>query len=221
MGNSGTNPPESEVGAIDPDEPQDAEGRVKRKRKKKTSRLLDSGRFLVKSGGKRLKDSSKFLVDGVRAALSAPAPLRDQVFDGWRAGHCELERVPLELDVLINRALGACTAACAANEVDALRQGEPVELPRIPLDGDRIEAVLQTLILLAMEACTRNMRVEVRLRRETGGVSVQISSPRMLELSPEEEETLDVVGEIVRAHGGEFDFERGQGTSFLLGLPTA
>ncbi|MEZ6185150.1 MAG: hypothetical protein R3F62_09100 [Planctomycetota bacterium] len=211
-------PPLPADAGADPAPEDSSDPRVKRK-KKKTGRLLESGKFLVKSGSQRLKDSSRFLVEGVRAALSAPTPLREQVFDAWRAGHCTLERVPLELEVLINRALGACTSACASQGVDALRAGEPVELPRIPLDGDRIEAVLQVLVLTAMEACTTNMRVEVRLRRETGGVSVQVSSPRMLEFSPEEDETLDVVGEIVRAHGGEFDVERGSGTSFLLGLP--
>jgi len=208
-------PPASDLGAVDDGDSGD--GRVRRKKKKKTGRLLESGRHLVKSA---LKDSSRFLVEGVRAALSAPTPLREQVLDGWRAGHCQLERVPLELDVLLNRALGACTAACAANEVDALRAGEPVELPRVPVDGDRVEAVIQSLILVAMDACSRGMRVELHLRREgEGGAAIQINSPRALEFSPEEEETLDVLREIVSAHGGELDVQRDHGTSFLVVLP--
>lgn len=150
-----------------------------------------------------LKDSGRYLLAGVKAALAGAQTPATFVVDAWRQGHKELHLDRVSLSQLLNICLARQTAGCAEKGVDLLLEhGEP--LPEARLDGGRVEAVLEIMLDTARHASAQNRAVRVRsmldgtLAVVTVYADIEGEPPSMAEGCG-----LWVVREIARAHGGE------------------
>lgn len=179
----------------------------------------------VKATAKRLlKDSGRFLLAGVKAALAGPTTPADFVLESWRQGQRDLDLEAVDLWQLVTDCLARHTAPCADKGVDLLlQQGAPA--PAVMVDRGRIEAVLHKALESARHACAQNRPLRVRVALEGGRAVVAIThevdgAPGFDEPS---EAVLEAAREVVAAHGGELTFERADGGSigFTLSLPAA
>lgn len=155
-----------------------------------------------------LKDSGRYLLAGVKAALSGAQTPATFVVDAWRQGHTELRLERTSLSQLLNVCLARQTAGCAEKGVDLLLEhGEP--LPEARLDAGRIEAVLEIVLDTARQASANNRAVRVRSMIDGSHAIITVYAdldgepPTMVEGS-----SLWVVRDMARAHGGELLAER-------------
>lgn len=188
-------------------------------------------RSSVASAAKRLlKDSGRYLLAGVKAALSGPATPADVVFDAWHHGQQELQLERASVGQLVTACLARHTGACAEKGVDLLlEQGEG--LPEAFVDAGHLEAVLEKVLEVAREACAHNRALRVRTGADTTGGRVVVTIQGDLDGPPPSEAggtALGIAREILVAHQGELRVERaGYGEAddnrigFTLVLPAA
>ena len=168
----------------------------------------------VASAARRLlKDSGRYLLAGVKAALAGAQTPATFVLDAWRQGENELRLERVSLSQLLNICLARQTAGCAEKGVDLLLEhGDP--LPESRLDPRRVEAVLEIMLDIARQASAQNRAVRVRSMLDgdqaviTVLADIEGQPPAVVEGSG-----LWLVREIARAHGGELLAERAPNTT--------
>lgn len=155
-----------------------------------------------------LKDSGRYLLAGVKAALAGAQTPATFVLDGWRQGHQDLRLERVSLSQLLNICLARQTAGCAEKGVDLLLEhGEP--LPEARLDPGRVEAVLEVMLDVARQSSAQNRAVRVRSMVDgshaviTVYADIEGEAPGLSDGSG-----LWIAREIARAHGGELLAER-------------
>lgn len=158
----------------------------------------------VASAARRLlKDSGRYLLAGVKAALAGAQTPATFVVDAWRQGHKDLHLERVSLSQALNVCLARQTAGCAEKGVDLLLEhGEP--LPEARLDGGRVEAVLEIMLDTARQASAQNRAV--RVRSMVDGTRAVITVYADIEGEPPamaDGSGLAIVREMARAHGGE------------------
>jgi hypothetical protein len=168
----------------------------------------EQGPSVASTARRLLKDSGRYLLAGVKAALAGAQTPATFVIDAWRQGHNELRLDRVSLSQLLNVCLARQTAGCAEKGVDLLLEhGEP--LPEARFDGARIEAVLEIMLDTARQSSANNRAMRVRstvdgnLAVVTVYSDIEGESPAMAEGS-----SLWTVREMARAHGGELVAER-------------
>ncbi|MCO5172259.1 MAG: hypothetical protein M9894_38670 [Planctomycetes bacterium] len=178
----------------------------------------------VKAAAKRiLKDSGRFLLAGVKAALAGPTTPSDFLLDAWRQGQHELHLEAVDLGQLVTGCLARHTSACADKGIDLLlQQGEQV--PRVMADRGYVEAVLDKALEAARNGCAQNRPLRVRLGHEGDRAWVAISGE--VDAAPAFDEppaALEAAGEVMAAHGGALVIDRAdpEQVSLVLRLPAA
>lgn len=168
-----------------------------------TESVAEPGPSVASTARRLLKDSGRYLLAGVKAALAGAQTPATFVIDAWRQGHTELRLDRVSLSQLLNVCLARQTAGCAEKGVDLLLEhGDP--LPEARLDGGRVEAVLEIMLDLARQSSANNRAV--RVRSMIDGSRAVITVYADLEGQPPamaEGSNLWTVREIARAHGGD------------------
>lgn len=186
-------------------------------------------RSSVASAARRLlKDSGRYLLAGVKAALAGPATAADVVFEAWLQGQRELRFERVTVGQLVTACLARHTPACAEKGVDLLLE-QAERVPDVFADPGHAEAALDKVLEVARQACAQNRALRVRTAVE-GEARVVISIHGVLEGPPpaeEERSPLAIAREVLAAHRGELRLERegegeaGGGIVFALVLPAA
>lgn len=189
----------------------------------------DERSSVAQSAKRLLKDSGRYLLAGVKAALAGPQTPADVVFDAWQQGRRELQLQRVPMGQLVTACLARHTGACAEKGVDLLlEQGE--RLPEVFADAGHLEAVLDKVIEVARDACAQNRALRVRTGIDTTGGRVVVSIQGDLDGPPPSESDgspLATSREVLSEHGGELRIERaGFGEAdtrigFTLVLPAA
>lgn len=187
-------------------------------------------RGTVAAAAKRLlKDSGRYLLAGVKAALAGPSTPADVVFDAWRQGRQELQLERASVARLVTACLARHTGACAEKGVDLLLE-QSERLPDAIVDAGHVDAVLEKVLEVARESCAQNRTLRVRTGVDTTGQRVVVTVQGDLDGPPPTEgdgSPLGIAREIALAHGGELRLERaGYGEAdthvgFTLVLPAA
>lgn len=154
-----------------------------------------------------LKDSSRFLLAGVRAALAEPVDATRETLDGWRRGERELVKEPFALARLLSDAMADVTVTCAQLGIDLLYE-QPAHQHDVPLDGKRVRAALEAILHAAMREFGQDTTIRVRIDQVDGRTAIEISAERAAceRLQARLGETdcdLFAAAEILAAHGAE------------------
>ncbi len=147
------------------------------------------------------------------------------------------ERVPVDLEALLENTLTFLTEKFSRRDVRVTRELEPT--PSALADPERLQQLFLNLFLNGVDAMPEGGELRVTLRPESGGVGIEIGdsgvgiAKRDLERIFEPFYTskaagkgsglgLTVVNGIVADHGGrvEVESEPGRGTTFHIWLPT-
>lgn len=189
----------------------------------------DERSSVARSAKQLLKDSGRYLLAGVKAALAGPQTAADVVFDAWQQGRRDLQLERRAVGQLVTGCLARHTGACAEKGVDLLlEQGE--RLPDVFVDAGHLEAVIDKVLEVAREACAQNRALRVRTGADTTGGRVVVSIQGDLDGPPPPEgdgSPLATSRDILAQHGGELRIERaGFGEAdnrigFTLVLPAA
>lgn len=168
-------------------------------------------RSSVAAAAKRLlKDSGRYLLAGVKAALSGPQTPADVVFEAWRQGPQELQLERASIGQLVTSSLARQTSTCAEKGIDLLlEQGERV--PDAFVDPGHVDAVLEKVLEVARDACAQNRTLRVRTGADTTGHRVVVSIQGDLDGPPPSESEgspLAIARDVLTAHGGELRVER-------------
>lgn len=163
----------------------------------------------VRRTARLLKDSGRYLLAGVRAALAEPVDATRETLDGWRNGDRELERARVSLTSLLSDAMAEVTVTCAQLGIDLLM--EPIDrLPEeLELDARRVGAALEATLHGALKEYGQDTTIRVRtLAREDRAVIEVIANrpaalARLLARFEDTTHDLTLAREILRAHGGE------------------
>ncbi len=172
------------------------------------------------------------------------ARMVDDLMDVARvsSGKISLDRVPVEIQLVVDRARDQCEAAVAARS-----QKLEIRTPEEPLfvEGDliRLTQVLANLLSNASKYTERNGRLSVEASAEDSQVVLKVKDngvgisadmlPRVFDLFAQEDKTLDraqgglglgltLVKRLVVAHGGTVEAHsegRGHGSEFVVRLP--
>jgi signal transduction histidine kinase len=171
-----------------------------------------------------LSDSSRYLLAGVRAALSGPEAPTIVVLDQWRDGVRELQLARTSLAQLVTECLARQTAACAAKGLDLLLE-QLDRLPEVVVDPARISAVVEVVLEAARDAAAAGCPVRARTVLEPGRAQVVVSvdidgfPPGTDEASP-----LGIARAIALAHHGDLAVttaERHLELALVLPVPDA
>lgn len=190
----------------------------------------DEERSSVGATARRLlKDSGRYLIAGVKAALAGPATPADVVLDAWRQGHRDLRLARTNMSALVTGCLARHTSGCAEKGIDLLLE-QAERLPQAIVDAGRVDAVLDKVLEVARGSCAQNRALRVRVSADTTGGRLVVSVQGDLDGAPPSEADDSPLGlsrDILAAHGGELRVERtGYGEAdthvgFTVVLPAA
>jgi two-component system phosphate regulon sensor histidine kinase PhoR len=158
-------------------------------------------------------------------------------------GRVRLERVPLDVDVVVDSVLAIMAPRAAARGV-ALERMVPADLPAARADHDRVVQILINLVDNAIKYTPGGGRVAVGARRDGDSVQVWVADtgvgipaadlPRITERFYRVDRArsrelggtglgLAIVKHLVLAHGGDLTIESrpGEGTTVRFSLPVA
>lgn len=163
----------------------------------------------VRRTARLLKDSGRYLLAGVRAALAEPVDATREALDGWRAGIRVLQVERVSPMIALSDAMAEVTVTCAQLGVDLLME----QVDRLPeeldLDPVRLRAALEATLHGALREFGQDTTIRVRtLLTETRAV-IEVVANRPTALARFEarfEDTthdLSLAREILRAHGGD------------------
>lgn len=154
-----------------------------------------------------LKDSSRFLLSGVRAALGESIDSTRDTLDAWRRGERELVQEPFALARLLSDAMTEVTVTAAQLGIDLLSD-TPNPMTDLPMDGKRVKAALEAILHAAMKEFGQDTTVRVRLDLVDGRPTIEVSAERAAARERlqarlvDKEQDLILAAEIIVAHGG-------------------
>jgi hypothetical protein len=180
----------------------------------------DDDRAGVANAARRiLKDSGRFLLSSVKAALSGGGSSATLVLDAWLQGNRELHLDRVSLGTMVYACLARQTELCADKGIDLLVEGE--QLPEALLDAGKVEAAVEGTIDAARVCCAQNKPLRVRTTREPRRALVSVLGLVDGDLPAAREGThLHAARAILAAHGGDLAIECRDGQlAFTLWLP--
>lgn len=175
----------------------------------------------VRKTARLLKDSGRYLLAGVRAALAEPVDATRELLESWRAGSRELVLAPGSPTKLVSDAMAEVTIGCAQLGIDLLLEQVDKLPEELPMDQARMAAALETTLHTAMREFGQDATIRVRTLVRDWRVVIEAVADRPAALErlqarltdPMQDPALAV--EIVRAHGGEL-VARGDADSSAL-----
>jgi hypothetical protein len=180
----------------------------------------DDDRAGVANAARRiLKDSGRFLLSSVKAALSGGSSSATLVLDAWLQGNRELHLDRVSLSTLVYSCLARQTELCADKGIDLLVEGDP--LPEALLDSGKVEAALEGTIDAARVCCAQNKPLRVRTSLESRRAVIVLQGLVDGEVPTSGEGMhLSAARAILAAHGGDLTVECTDGqVSLALWLP--
>lgn len=179
----------------------------------------EEGTGVANAARRILKDSGRFLLSSVKAALSGGGSSATLVLDAWIQGNRELHLDRVSLSSMIYRCLARQTELCADKGIDLLVEG--AQLPDALVDSGRLEAALEGTIDAARVCCAHNKPLRVRTALEPGRAVITVQGLLDGEAPALATGThLGAAREVLGAHGGDLVIERADGLiSFALWLP--
>jgi len=174
-----------------------------------------------------IRDSSRYLVAKLRAALEEPVDPVTQAMDRWRAGERALERSATDVAAVLNACLAEASAPCAAKDTDLLLD-EVDRLPTLPADPAALKGALLAVIAAAARTFARGRTLWATTRAAGGEPSVTFRTDHASADEREEvaallevaDTDLAVARTIAAAHGGGLELrEAGAGAAIAVTLP--
>lgn len=206
--------------------------------------IMTYGEFLLDEAAHALSSEQveflKTIVDSSRSMRNILNDFLD--IAAIEAGRLELHKVPTDMESLIHGivALNRSFAAKKAMQIDFTVEGF---IPRLLVDPERMEQVMNNLLSNAVKFSPRGSRVEVCLTQNANQVVLSVADQGMgipkdrldklfrpFERLSKEAATkekgsglgLAIVKKIVEAHGGQVwvESEEGRGSTFFVAIPT-
>lgn len=180
----------------------------------------DDDRAGVTNAARRiLKDSGRFLLSSVKAALSGGSSSATLILDAWVQGNRELHLDRVSLATMVYACLARQTEVCADKGIDLLVEGD--QLPEALLDAGKVEAAIEGAIDAARVGCAHNKPLRVRTSLEPRRAVITVQGLVDGDIPTAAEGThLNAARAILTAHGGGLTVECAAGqVSFGLWLP--
>lgn len=172
-----------------------------------------------------LKDSGRYLLEGVKAALVGSRTSAQQLA-AWRQTQRPLSSDACDLGQAVKSAMSRRTSTCAERGVDLLLEADSPMLP-VVADSLLLEAAADVTVEVALTVFERGRVVRVWLERDHVGRACAAFAGRAhddaLEGLLAEAEPLWLARGVVAVQGGDLWIERGEEgqASLRLALPAA